>query len=258
MVFFSRALRRSSSPAPPRSALRSLLFSPLPLPPFLVFPPSALSLSPSGPSSPFPRLPIPPFVVALLGHSLKLLVSTRACCYLMGRAHTYIPLLSFLHSHCFLALHLSSSLVTVSGLVPLFPLPFPCRLHLVLLWGAPCVLSSMLALCPLSPSHAHTHFLFLWAPHSSSPSYACTLPPSPSCSLSPCSPRPLTPMFLLVVLQHSCHIFIVTTACATYYYRCLYALMSHAIYPFSRWLVDSLYPARQLNALMTHAIHLLG
>ena len=57
LVFFSRALRRSSSPATPHSSLRSLLLSPLPLPPFLASLPPALSLSASGPSPPFHPLP---------------------------------------------------------------------------------------------------------------------------------------------------------------------------------------------------------
>ena len=253
--FFSRALRRSSTPAPPRSSLRSLLSSPLPLPlpPFLASLPSALSLPPSGPSPPSPRLPFTPFVVALLGHALQLLVSMHACCYVFVQAHTYIHLLSFLLSHCSLALHCPPSLVTVSSLVPLFPLPFPCHMHVVLLWGAPCVLSSMPALCPLPPSHACTHFSFVWGTQSSSSSYACTLPPSLSCSLFPCSPVSRSPL-------HSCHtfLFIVTTTCATYYYRCLYVFMFHAIYLFTLWVIDSLYRARRLNALMTHAIYLLG
>ena len=66
-------------PHPPRSALLS---PPLPLP--------------LRPWSSLPLLPFSPFVVALLGQALKLLVSTRACCYVLGRAHTFILLLPFL------------------------------------------------------------------------------------------------------------------------------------------------------------------
>ena len=48
-----------------------------------------------------------------------------------------------------------------------------------------------------------------------------------------------------VVLMHTCHNFnfIVTTSFATYYYCCLYAFMTHAIYLFTRGVVDSLYLA---------------
>ena len=64
-------------PRSPRSALLSLPPFPLPLCPRL--PRSRFSL---------PLLPPAPFVVALLGHALMHLVSTRACCYVLGRAHS--------------------------------------------------------------------------------------------------------------------------------------------------------------------------
>ena len=77
------------------------------------------------------------------------------------RAHRYISFIpaSSLFS-CF-----AFFFVTLSSLVPLFPFPFPCRTPFVLLWGAPCVLSSTLSRCPLVPSLASTHFLFVLGTH---------------------------------------------------------------------------------------------
>ena len=138
VLFFSRAHCRCSSPAPP------LRFA---------FPP-ALS-SPSLPPSPsfrisLPLLPPPPFVVALLRHALKHLVSTRACCYGLGRAHTFILLLSFLPSLCSCALFSFTSLPLSHAL---------------------CVAFAYFVTSPL---------LIVWRTHASSYSYACSLPPSSS------------------------------------------------------------------------------
>ena len=125
----------------------------------LSLPPFPLPLRPRQPRSRFslPLLPPPPFVPALLGHALKHLVSTRACCYVLGRAHTFILLLSFLPPLCSRALFLSTSL------------PF---LH------ALCVAFAYFVTSPL---------LFVWGTHTSSCSCACNLPPSSSdsfCSLA--------------------------------------------------------------------------
>ena len=79
-VFFFFA--RPSSLLLPRSPSSALLSPPLPLP--------------LRPRSSVPPLPFSPFVVAFLGQALKLLVSTRACCYVLGRAHTFILLLPYL------------------------------------------------------------------------------------------------------------------------------------------------------------------
>ena len=128
---------------------------------------------------------------------------------------------------CFGALLVSSPLC-----LPFAPCPLCTHARTVCLLGAR-------TQAPL-PTHALCHLLFL-------------VP-----SLFPCSPLSRTPLFLLLVLRLSCHIFIVTTACVTYHYRCLYVLMSHAIYLFTLWVLESLYPAQRLYALMTHAIYLLG
>ena len=118
----------------------------------LSLPPFPLPLRPRHPRSRFslPLLPFPPFVVALLGHALKLLVSTRACCYVLGRAHTFILLLSFLPSLCSRALFLFTSLPLSHAL---------------------CVAFAYFLTSPL---------LFVWGTHTSFYSYACSLPPSSS------------------------------------------------------------------------------
>ena len=119
-LFFSRAHCRYSSPALPAP-----LCFPRPSPPLC-------------PQSSLPLLPFSPFVVALLGHALKLLVSTRACCYVLGRAHTFFLLLPFLP--------------LFSCIVPLFvPSLVACTLCCLCL---PLVLSSFVCL-------GHTHKLLL-------------------------------------------------------------------------------------------------
>ena len=130
----------------------SLLYPRSPRSASLSSPPFPLTLRPRLPRSRFslPLLPPPPFVVALLGHALKHLVSTRACCYFYGRAHTFILLLSLLPSLCSRALFLFSSLP---------------------LWHALCVAFAYFVASPL---------LFVWGKHASSYSYACSLPPSSS------------------------------------------------------------------------------
>ena len=92
-------------------------------------------------------LPFTPFVVALLGHALKLLVSTRACCYVLGQAHTFIHLLSFLPALCSRALFRFTSRPLSHAL---------------------CVAFAYLLSPPL---------LFVWGTHTSSYSYACSLAP---------------------------------------------------------------------------------
>ena len=128
--FFARPLSLLL-PRSPCSALPSLPPFPLPLCP-------RFSL---------PLLPFTPFVVALLGPALKLLVSTRACCYVLGRAHTFIHLLSFLPALCSRALFLFTSLPLSHAL---------------------CVAFAYLVSSPP---------LFFWGTHTSSYSYACSLPP---------------------------------------------------------------------------------
>ena len=108
----------------PRSPRSALLSPPLPLP-----------LRPR--SSP-PLLPFSPFVVPLLGQALKLLVSTRACCYVLGRAHTFILLLPFLPAFLSLA----------SFLLPSCPLSH--------------------ALCVAFASLLSSPLLFVWGTHTSS------------------------------------------------------------------------------------------
>ena len=125
---------------------------PLPLLRF-AFPPALSSPSPPpSPSVPFlsSPAPSPSFVVALLGHALKHLVFTRACCYVFGRAHTFILLLSFLPSLCSRALFLFTSLPLSHAL---------------------CVAFAYFVTSPL---------LFVWGTHAGSYSYACSLPPSSS------------------------------------------------------------------------------
>ena len=102
MVFF---FARPSSLLLPRSPRSTLLSPPFPLP--------------LRPRSSLPLLPFSPFVVALFGHALKLLVPTRACCYVLGQAHTFVPV------HC-------SSFC-----------PVPCRLH----FGLPLPTSCPLLFC---------------------------------------------------------------------------------------------------------------
>ena len=158
--------------------------------PFTLLPPLRPCL-PSSRSS-LPRLPFPPFLVALLGHALKLPVPTRACCYLLGRAHTFILLLSFLPSHCSRALHSSSSLVTS---------PAACTF---------CCFGALLVTSRL---------LFVWGTHASSYSYACTLPPSILHSSLPCL-QPTCPMFFTYFLVGP------SSSCT----RCRNALMTQATY----------------------------
>ena len=141
----------------PRSFPLRFAFPPAlssPPPPFLSSLPSApVTLCPF---SPFPWLPFPPFVVALLGHALKLLVSTRACCYVLGQAHTYI---SFFPAFS-LFLCIAFFFVAVSSLVPLFPSPFPCCP--LCCFGALLATSPLrppVAPCPLPP-FARTSYLF--------------------------------------------------------------------------------------------------
>ena len=98
--------------------------------------------------------------LALLGHALKLLVSTCACCHVLGPAHTFIHLLSFLSSLCSRALFLFTSLPLSHAL---------------------CVAFAYLVSSPL---------LFVWGTHTSSYSYACSLPPFSS--------------FIQSIVLHSC------------------------------------------------------
>ena len=130
-----------SSLLPPRSPRSAFLSSP-PLP------------LPLRPRLPLLLLPFTPFVVALLGQALKLLVSTRACCYFLGQAHMFILLLSFLPGLSSRALFLFTSR----------PLSH-----------ARCVAFAYLLSSPL---------LFVWGTHRSSYSYACSLPPFSSFILS--------------------------------------------------------------------------
>ena len=129
-VFFFRAPIVVAPPPLPRSTLLSPPF-PLPL----------------RPGSSLPLLPVSPFVVALLGQALKLLVPTRACCYVLGREHTFILLLPFLPAFCSRALFLFSSRPLSHSL---------------------CAAFAYLLSSPL---------LFVWGKHTSSYSYACSLPP---------------------------------------------------------------------------------
>ena len=199
MVFFLRALRPCSSPALPRSALRSPPALSSPPPPFLSSLPSA-PVTPR-PGSPFPRLPFPPFAVALLGHALKLLVSTRACCYVFGQAHTYIsffPAFSLFSCYAFF-------FVTVSGLVPLFPPPFPCRSPSFA--RTLCLLGARTQAPP--PTHALCHLLFL-APL---PSAFFSVVPGSASLCTHDAPFVVwyslylaTPKSRRVVLMHPCHL----------------------------------------------------
>ena len=132
-----------------------------------------------------------------------------------------------------IALHVSSLIR------PLIPSSFLSHELCVALGRALLVLFSRHALCSLRhlrailfscPLPLRTHFLFVWGTHSSSPSYACTLPPSRS--LFPCSPRSRTPMFMRVVLRHS-FLFIVTSFAS--YYLCSHDACYLPIYPVWSW-----------------------
>ena len=153
-VFFARP----SSLLLPRSPRSALLSPPLPLP--------------LQPRSSLPLLPFSPFVVALLGHALKLLVSTRACCYALGRAHTFILLLPFLPAFCSRASFLLSSRPLSHAL---------------------CVAFAYLLSSPL---------LFVWGTHTGSYSYACNLPPFSSSILTFLSHSCRTPFMCVTTCRH--------------------------------------------------------
>ena len=141
LVFFlsSRAHRRCTSHAIPAP----LCFPSRPFP------------SLSAPLSLFSCSPFTPFVAALLGHALKLLVSTRTCCYVWGgHTRSFIFLLSCL---LFVLVLCSSSR------------PVPCRMHLAL----PLPTFCPLLLCLFgartqapTPTHAVCHHSHLSSNHS--------------------------------------------------------------------------------------------
>ena len=86
------------------------------------------------------------------------------------------------------------------------------------------------------PFPLRTHFLFVWGTHSSSSSFACTLPTSRS--FFPCSPRSHTPMSKRVVLMHTCHYFILNVATSCYFSLllslCIHGTCSLPIYSLGR------------------------
>ena len=154
LFFFARP----SSLLLPRSPRSALLSPPFPLP--------------LRPRSSLPVLPFSPFVLAFLGHALKLLVSTRACCYVLGRAHTFILLPPFLPAFCSRALFLFRSR----------PLSY-----------ALCVAFAYLLSSPL---------LFVWGTHTSSYSYACSLPPFSSSIQSFVLDSCRTPFMCVTMCRH--------------------------------------------------------
>ena len=156
----------------------------------LLSPPLSLPLRPR---SSLPLLPFSPFVVALLGHALKILVSTRACCYVLGRAHTFILL-----PPAFVLVHCSSVR------------PVPCCIHFVL----PLPTSCPLLFCFFgartqapTPTHAICHHSHLPFNHS-----FCTLAARLLCvsscadtagdaaAISPLASLPTVSGFLLILL----------------------------------------------------------